>query len=60
MPIDANLGRDSSVVSFEIGNGSIEVSFNYSSKYLYSEQSADAGSIVRMHNLAAAGEGLSS
>ena len=35
-----NLGRDSNVAAFEIGNGSITVEFNDGSQYLYTNESA--------------------
>ncbi len=55
-----NLGRDSNVAAFEIGNGSITVEFNDGSQYLYTNVSAGSGSISEMHRLARAGQGLNS
>jgi len=55
-----NLGGDSNVAAFEIGNGSITVEFNDGSQYLYTNESAGPGSIAEMHRLARAGQGLNS
>lgn len=55
-----NLGGDSNVAAFEIGNGSITVEFNDRSQYLYTDQSVGPGSIAEMHRLARAGRGLNS
>lgn len=35
-----NLGGDSNVAAFEIGNGSITVEFNDGAQYLYTNESA--------------------
>ena len=56
----SNLGRDSNVAAYEIGNGSITVEFMDRSQYLYTDQSAGASSIAEMHRLARAGRGLNS
>jgi hypothetical protein len=55
-----NLGGDSSVVAFEIGEGSITVQFSDGSVYLYTNQSAGSASIAEMQRLARAGQGLNS
>lgn len=55
-----NLGGDSNVAAFEIGNGSITVEFNDGAQYLYTNESAGPGSIAEMHRLARAGQGLHS
>lgn len=55
-----NLGGDSNVAAFEIGNGSITVEFNDRSQYLYTNESAGPGAIAEMHRLARAGQGLNS
>lgn len=55
-----NLGRDSNVAAFEIGNDSITVEFNDGAQYLYTNESAGSGSIAEMHRLARAGQGLNS
>lgn len=56
----ANRGGDSGVISYEIGPGSIEVTFSDCSSYLYTDQSAGATNIARMHALATSGRGLNS
>jgi hypothetical protein len=55
-----NLGGDSGVTAFEIGDGSITVYFNDGSQYLYTNQSAGPGNITEMQRLARAGQGLNS
>ena len=55
-----NLGGDSGVVAYEIGQGSITVQFKDGSVYLYTNQSAGAASIAEMQRLAKAGQGLNS
>jgi hypothetical protein len=55
-----NLGGDSGVVAYETGVGSITVQFNTGVHYLYTNQSAGAGNISTMQNLAVAGKGLNS
>jgi hypothetical protein len=56
----ANLGRDSSVASYELGAGSITVQFNDGSVYLYTNQSAGPVNIAEMQCLAQVGQGLNS
>jgi len=53
-----NLGGDSGVVSYEIGDDSIEVAFRDGSAYLYTKQSAGRHNIERMKALALGGQGL--
>ena len=55
-----NLGGDSGVLSYEIGDGCITVQFRDGSLYLYNCESAGVGSIERMMELALAGQGLNS
>lgn len=55
-----NLGGDSGVSAFEIGEGSISVLFSDGSEYLYTNQSAGSSNIAEMHQLARAGQGLNS
>lgn len=57
-----NLGGDSAVVAFEIGEGSITVQFNGGRyrNYLYTVASAGAAIIAEMQRLARAGHGLNS
>lgn len=55
-----NLGGDSNVIAFEIGEASITVQFADGSIYLYTNQSAGTAAIAEMHRLARAGQGLNS
>ena len=55
-----NLGGDSGVTAFEIGDGSITVHFNDGSQYLYTNQSAGPGNIAELQRLASVGQGLNS
>jgi hypothetical protein len=55
-----NLGGNSNVIAFEIGEGSITVEFGDGSVYLYTNQSAASGNISEMQRLARAGQGLDS
>ena len=55
-----NLGSNSNVVAYEIGEGEITVQFGDGSVYLYTNQSAGVASINEMHRLARAGQGLNS
>jgi hypothetical protein len=50
---------ESGVVAYEIGRGSITVKFIGGEKYLYTDRSAGAKNIARMHRLAQTGRGLS-
>lgn len=54
----ANLGGDSGVVGYEIGNDFIRVQFSDGSIYLYTYASADANNIEQMKRLARNGQGL--
>lgn len=56
----ANLGGDSGVVSYEIGEDSITVEFRDGSVYLYDFRSAGQTNIEKMKELAIAGSGLNS
>lgn len=53
-----NLGGDSGVAAYEIGNDSIEVQFKDGMIYLYTVSSAGSANIEQMKNLAIVGEGL--
>jgi len=55
-----NLGGDSAVLAYEIGDNSIKVQFRDGSLYLYNYQSAGANNIEHMKELAIAGQGLNS
>ena len=55
-----NLGGDSGVVAYEIGDDSIKVQFSDGSLYLYNYQSAGRHNIEQMKSLAIAGRGLNS
>lgn len=54
----ANLGGDSGVVGYEIGNDFIRVQFSDGSVYLYTNASAGAENIEQMKRLARNGQGL--
>ncbi len=54
----ANLGGDSSVVGYEIGNDFIRVQFSDGSIYLYTYASAGEGNIEQMKIFARNGQGL--
>lgn len=54
----ANLGGDSGVVGYEIGNDFIRVQFSDGSIYLYTYTSAGADNIEQMKRLARNGQGL--
>lgn len=56
----ANLGGDSGVAYFEIGNGYIVVQFKDGMNYKYTAQSAGTENISEMQSLALAGRGLNS
>ncbi len=55
-----NLGGDSGVVAYELGDDSIAVEFSDGSLYLYTYQSAGSHNIEEMKVLAVAGRGLNS
>ena len=55
-----NIGGNSSVVAFEIGEGSIVIDFSDGSRYLYTSQSAGASALAEMQRRAVAGRGLNS
>lgn len=55
-----NLGGDSNVSSFEIGNDYIKVEFNDRAIYVYTYASAGNHNIEEMKDLATNGEGLNS
>ena len=55
-----NPNRESGVVAYDIDAGQIIVQFRNGDRYLYTEDSAGAANIARMHELARAGRGLSS
>lgn len=53
-----NLGDNSGIAAYEIGQGFIRVQFSDGSIYLYTYASAGPRNIEYMKQLAAAGEGL--
>jgi hypothetical protein len=53
-----DIGGDSGVNAYEIGEGSITVDFEHGGSYLYTNSSAGVEHIVEMQRLAQAGEGL--
>ena len=55
-----NLGGDSGVTTYEIGEDSIKVEFSDGALYLYNYHSAGSHNIEKMKGLAIAGEGLNS
>ncbi|RAP57857.1 hypothetical protein [Oleiagrimonas sp. MCCC 1A03011] len=55
-----NLGGDSGVIAYELGDDSITVQFNDGSIYLYTSQSAGSGNLAEMQRLAQTGQGLNS
>lgn len=55
-----NIGGDSGVAAYEIGQGSITVQFKDGAVYLYNNQSAGAANLAEMQRLATAGQGLNS
>lgn len=50
--------KDSGISRYEIEQGSIRIEFKTGEVYLYTEASAGPKAILRMHQLACAGEGL--
>jgi len=55
-----NLGGDSGVKAYQIGDDSIKLQFRDGSLYLYNCQSAGRSNIEHMKELAIAGKGLNS
>ncbi len=55
-----NLGGDSGVSAFEIGNDSIKVQFSDLSVYLYNYEVTGTQNVEQMKALAHGGEGLNS
>ena len=55
-----NLGGNSGVLAYEIGDDSITVQFSTGAVYLYTYRSAGSANIEKMKSLAVAGEGLNS
>lgn len=55
-----NLGGDSSIVAYELGQGKITIQFSDGWLYLYTTQSAGATNISEMQRLASLGRGLNS
>ena len=53
-----NLGGNSGVVAYEIGDDFVTVVFRDGSRYLYTYKSAGRNNIERMKTLAMAGQGL--
>ena len=60
MKLYKNLGGDSGVSAYEIGDDSITVQFSNGTVYLYTYRSAGSANIEEMKLLASAGEGLNS
>ena len=58
MPVYANRGGDSGVVSYEIGADSITVTFSDRASYLYNYQATGRSNVEHMKTLARDGEGL--
>lgn len=55
-----NLGGDSGVSGYKIGDDSITVQFSTGKVYLYTYRSAGSAHIEKMKSLAVAGKGLNS
>ena len=55
-----NLGGNSGVVAYELGDNSIKIQFRNGSLYLYDDQSTGSNDIEHMKKLAISGQGLSS
>lgn len=55
-----NLGGDSNIVAYEIGNDSIKIQFGDGSIYLFNYQSTGKDNVERMKVLAVSGTGLNS
>lgn len=55
-----NLGGDSGVSAYEIGDDSITVQFNDGAVYLYTNRKPGSAKLEKMKLLAVAGEGLNS
>lgn len=55
-----NLGGDSGIIAYEIGDNFIEVQFKDGDIYKYTNQSAGSANIQQMKQLAVAGSGLNS
>ena len=60
MPLYKNLGGDSGVYSYEIGNKRIIVTFSSNMSYEYTYSSAGSDHIEKMKTLAVQGQGLNS
>lgn len=60
MQLYKNLGRDSGVYGYELGDGFIRVQFLDGAIYLYTHSSAGEQNINEMHRLAECGQGLNS
>lgn len=60
MELYKNLGGNSGVSAYEIGDESITVQFNSGAVYLYTYKSAGSSNIETMKSLAMAGKGLNS
>jgi hypothetical protein len=54
-----NLSRDSGVTAYKLLPGAIVVQFQDGWKYEYTDESAGAAAVARMHRLAVSGKGLS-
>ena len=60
MPAYANRGGDSGVVSYDIADESITVTFRDGASYLYNYSAPGRSDVEHMKTLANAGEGLNS
>lgn len=60
MEIYANVGGDSGIAKYEIGEDFIKVQFSDGSIYVYTYESAGASNIENMKELAIKGQGLNS
>jgi len=55
-----NLGGNSGIYAFEIGDNNIKVHFNDGAIYLYTYESTGTSNIETMKKLASSGQGLNS
>lgn len=60
MPTYSNHGKDSGVVSYELTQDSISVTFGDNSEYLYNYDKPGESHVSKMIELAKQGEGLNS
>ena len=60
MQLYKNLGGNSNILSYDIGDNFIEVQFKNGNKYKYSYRSAGIDKVEKMKVLAVSGQGLNS